>query len=165
MSKTLRITLGLVVLVALVAIGLSGTAWADKLNVGTQAPVKSGLQAPVRQAGTVVGGAAVPGGGTATVGEFIVTLPAGVTGAALTELPSGISAPAGKTVVPGTLVQFTGTGNTPADITFTYAGLASGQTVSYWNGTAWVDLTAGADGKYTIPSGTPLPIYVAAFSS
>ncbi len=164
MSKTLRIVLGLVALAALVAIGLSGTAWAGKLNAGTQPPVEAGLQANPRQAGTVVGGAAVPGGGTATVGKFTVTLPAGVTGAALTELPAGISAPAGKTAVPGTLAQFTGTGNTAADITFTYADLASGQTVSYWNGTAWVDLTAGSDGKYTIPSGTPMPIYVGAFS-
>ena len=111
----------------------------------------------------------VTGSTTVSVGKFSVTLPSDTVGQALTELPSSISAPTGETIVPGTLVTFQlasgGTGNTTSVIVFAYPGLASGQTIAYWNGTAWVTLTVGANGEYTIPAGTPTPVYVVAFSA
>lgn len=168
MNKTLRIILGVVILVALVAIGLGGTAWADKLGAGSQIQSKEGGKSYTRPLGTVIGGSTINGPATATVGIFTVVIPNNVTAQLLTVLPSGISAPAGKTLVPGSLLEFTlsnGTGNTPADISFTYPGLASGQTVSYWNGSAWVNLTPDGNGNYTIPAGMATPVYLAVFSA
>jgi hypothetical protein len=177
MSKALRVGLVLVALVAIVAIGMSGTVWADKLGVGIQIQAKGGgkIYSQSRPLGTVSGGSIVvpvipvTGSTTVSVGKFSVTLPGDMVGQALTELPSSISAPTGKTIVPGSLVTFQlgsgGTGNTTSDIVFAYPGLASGQTIAYWNGSAWVTLTEGATGQYTIPAGTPTPVYVAAFSA
>jgi len=177
MSKAIRVGLVLVALVAIVAIGMSGTVWADKLGASGQIQAKEGgkTYSQIRPLGTVIGGPIVvpvipvTGSTTVSVGKFSVTLPSDMVGQALTELPSSISAPTGETIVPGTLVTFQlasgGTGNTTSDIVFAYPGLASGQTIAYWNGTAWVTLTAGANGEYTIPAGTPTPVYVAAFSA
>jgi hypothetical protein len=180
MSKAVRVGLVLVALVAIVAIGMSGTVWADKLGASSQIQAKEGgkIYSQSRPLGTVKGGSIVvpvipvTGGCTppvASVGKLSVTIPCDMTGQALTELPSSISAPTGKTIVPGTLATLQlasgGTGNTTSVIVFAYPGLASGQTIAYWNGTAWVTLTAGANGEYTIPAGTPTPVYVAAFSA
>ena len=170
MNKTLRIILGVVILVALVAIGLGGTAWADKLSAGSQIQAKEGgkIYSPSRPLGTVSGGSTINGPATATVGLFTVVIPDNTIVQLLTVLPSGISAPAGKTLVPGSLMEFTlsnGTGNTPADISFTYPGLVSGQTIAYWNGSAWVNLTPDGNGNYTIPAGMATPVYLATFSA
>ena len=180
MSKALRVGLVLVALVAIVAIGMSGTVWADKLGASSQIQAKEGgkIYSQSRPLGTVEGGSVVvpvvpvipvTDSATVSVGKLSVTLPTDMVGQALTELPSSISAPTGKTIVPGTLVMLQlasgGTGNTTSDIAFAYPGLASGQTIAYWNGAAWVTLTAGANGEYTIPAGTPTPVYVAALSA
>jgi len=177
MSKALRVGLVLVALGAIVAIGLSGTVWADKLGASSQIQAKEGgkIFSQSRPLGTVIGGSVVvpvipvTASTTESVGKLSVTLPTDMVGQALTELPSNISAPTGKTIVPGTLVMLQlasgGTGNTTSDVAFAYPGLASGQTIAYWNGTAWVTLTAAANGEYTIPAGTPTPVYVAAFSA
>jgi len=57
MNTKLRILLALALFAGIVAVGVSGTAWADKLNVGAGAPVSSaqgaGQSIDSRPAGTV----------------------------------------------------------------------------------------------------------------
>ena len=57
MNKSIRILLAFVVFAAIVAIGINGSAWADKLNIASQAPAASGPSregsAQPRQDGTV----------------------------------------------------------------------------------------------------------------
>ena len=87
--------------------------------------------------------------------------PCGLTGGVLSALPSTITTNPSGTMVTGTLVQFSA-----GPLTFTYSPpLSSGQSVEYWNGTAWVTLTPDSNGQYTIPAGTPTPVIVVVVSS
>ena len=180
MNKMLRIILGVVVLVALVAIGLGGTAWADKLNVGTQQASTGGSQNLTmnsRPHGTVSGyksttnatGSGTGGGcSSASLSENVggnevqnAIGPCGLTAALMTALPNTVKTNPSGTMMPGTLIEFS-----TGPLTFTYSpALPSGKSVEYWNGTAWVTLTPDGTGQYTIPAGAPTPIYVVVVSS
>jgi hypothetical protein len=172
MNKFTRILFVMACLAAMIALGLQGTAWASKLSTGNPAPIAKGLKQevliPYRPDGTVVTpGTPVTVPGTYTAGVYpTVVLPPGVTLQLLTTLPPGISAPAGKTIVPGSLLEFgtaSGTGNIPVAISVTLPTLATGQTVAFWNGSAWVNLTP-VNGIVTIPAGTPAPVVLAIFA-
>jgi len=111
MNKTIRIFLAFAVFAAIVAIGLNGTAWASKLNVGVQAPAASaadqGLPAGARPAGTVpvihplipiTGGQLITVGSCATA--FVTTAPAGIV-----YTVSVVPADALPQVLPGKLIS------------------------------------------------------------
>ena len=176
MNKTLRIILGVVVLVALVAIGLGGTAWADKLEAGNPILASTGFQPQPRLDGTVKGTSKVSPvvpttgcqSGTLSVGKLTATVPCNAAGQVLTQLPATIANPSG-TIMTSTLVEITfpaGVTTTPADITLIYnPALTSGQRVVYWNGSSWETLTPDGSGKYTIEAGEPTPCYIAVIQS
>jgi hypothetical protein len=111
MNKIIRIVVVVAFLIAIVALGMKGTAWASKLGAGNQSPAASGQQPRPRLAGT--GGESpliipVTGGEVATIGSCATVL--------INSAPADVSY---------------------ISLVFVYPPDQTGY-LTYWDGTQWV---------------------------
>jgi hypothetical protein len=153
-----RVLIAVALVLAIVLIAQTG-AWASKLQVANEAPAAS--EAGARPQGTVknTGGAAAPAVPATGAEEEVVTV-TDYTG----EAPEG--APDGAALYQVTVTK----GGQKSGDTFAKAQTIevelgpNGGTVSYWNGSAWVDLTVSDAGTVTLPVGAPNPAIIAVVS-
>ncbi len=148
MKKRVLIAVALVLAVVLIA---QTGVWAGKLQAGSEAPAAAPAEAGARPQGTADGDIIIPVAGGL---EFVVVDYTG-------DVPDG--APDGAIFLEGT-ESGEGAGATMVEAHVMEVELGpDGGTVSYWNGSAWIEL-AVTDGKVTIPAGAPNPVILAAVS-
>lgn len=170
--KNLRILLALALILVIVVIAQGGVgAWANKLQANPKAVAPVPAEAGARPQGTVDGSPSVPVGPVgdcSLIATYCVeSAEVGLIAEGITELPTGVTAPEGQKVVVTRLIEISSDdASTPSaeDIKFTLdPALVTGELVSYWDGTKWIELTL-KDGAYTIPKGVALPVVIAVFT-
>lgn len=178
MNKGIRILIVFAGMAILVAVGLNGPAWADKLKASAQSPAANvpdqGLQAESRPQGTVI---TTPDcvetltPGNFTIGSIAEWELDGVSGGNLytactvkdSELPAGL--PAVLLTSPIQLAVSSGTSlGVPQKICFPLPPGKNGSAY-FWDGTAWVKTEEAKDGKACVtPSAeTHAPTFVVLF--
>ncbi len=165
--KNLRIlfALGLILVVVVVAqVGVG--AWSNRLQPDPKAVAPAPEGAGARPQGTVGGSPTVPIGPEecTLIATYCVTSPqTGLQARAITELPDGLTPPEGAVLT--RMIEISGEESpTTKEVYFTLTPpLGTGEKVAYWDGTQWVELTF-EDGKYTIPAGVTLPLYLVVFT-
>ena len=188
MNKFIRIAAVLAFLLAIVALGMQGTAWASKLGDNNPAPAANvpdqGLSVVSRPAGTVTtGNTNVPlivGQNVAVGSCAMVLLNSGATNVQYTA--SAVDESAFSLAFPGNgfpsrlescLITITGT-PVPSDkkldatlqVCFPIAPTENGFAY-YWDGTQWVKTTLAAKNLQScidIPTTVPDPLYTAMFN-
>jgi hypothetical protein len=175
--KNTRILIALALILVVVAVTRSAGAWNSKLQTGNESLASSRTEAGIRLNGTADGNSekeVPPVADDSATGDcaYLATYcvgsdQTGLVVEAITELPAGITLPEGANVVITRVIQISSESNTleKAVILTLDPPLKDGEKVAYWNGTEWVELIADANGKYTIPAGTALPVTVAVFTS
>jgi len=180
MNKTIRVVLALAFLVAIVAVGMNGTAWADKLGAGNQAPAAAGnpavgalVQPPAGTVETTGGGGRAPskeGTGPAgpqpiVIGSIATVLGLEGGGDVTVELFEGDLPGDLPGYVEGTALVLTCDGDTFCGAEVCYkVGPDSTASAHYWDGAQWVEATTEVtDGLacMTIPAGIGQPVYTA----
>ena len=170
--KNLRILLALALILVIVVIAQGGVgAWANKLQANPKAVAPVPAEAGARPQGTVDGSPSVPVG---PVGDCALIATYCVESAqtplfadGITELPTDITAPEGKKNVVTRMIKiYPSDANvltTTEEVKFTLdPALVEGESVAYWDGAQWVELTL-KDGLYIIPKDVTLPIYIVVF--
>jgi hypothetical protein len=170
--KNTRILIALALILVVVVIAQSGVgAWTARLQADPKAVAPAPAGVGARPQGTVGGSPSVAVGSIgncALIATYCVeSAETGLTAKGITELPTGVTAPEGQKVVVTRLIEISSDdASTPSveDIKFTLdPALVTGELVSYWDGTQWIELTI-KDGVYTIPKGVALPLVIAVFT-
>jgi hypothetical protein len=176
--KNIRIYIALALILVVVVLAQGGVgAWANKLQADPKAVAPAPEEVGSRPQGTVNGDPEVPvyvpvnpTGECALLATYCVeSTQTSLVVEAITELPIGIGIPEGKNVIVTRMIQVSNsdgsTNVSTEDIKFILdPALVTGELVSYWNGTAWVEISI-KDGVYLIPKETPIPLYIAVFTN
>ena len=183
MNKLIRIAAVSAFLLAILALGMKGTAWATKLGGVNQAPVANGsnpgLPLEARPQGTVItnppivpiipvtdGGQGITVGSCATV--LIPSPVANVRYLGTTVNQSQLPTPlVGNLVSCGIQISAKFSGNLGAETQVCFP-IPPGKTgfAYYWDGTQWVKTTSPAQNNQscvTVPVSAPNPVFTALF--
>ena len=176
MSKILQMLVVMVSLIILAGVGLTGGAWADRLQGSAPSAALSApeqvVQAAGRPQGTVITAPVCVK--TATAGKFTIgsvaewtvsSVPGTEQYEACVAKPSNL--PPGQTeVFLSAPIKLTATGGSVLGVAQTFClPVPPGKTGAayFWDGKTWIKTQKAVDGKacVTVPAGTLVPFYVA----